>query len=214
MLVAAAALIIAFIFIIMPQSIRLIGALTGANVLPDSSDTFPPQVPVLSAPPIATPSGQITLTGYGEAKSEVVLVVNASEQSRKQIGDDGQFSVDITLQDGSNTISTYAIDENENESEPSRTITVVMDNQPPKLDISEPQDGQQIELRKNQQISVKGQTDPQTDVYVNDRLAFTQADGTFRSNFQLAEGENILTFRAVDQAGNTSEKVIKVNFRL
>lgn len=214
LIIAATLLLVGFVFVILPQSVRLVGYLTGANVISDPSDTLPPQVPVLAAPPPATPSAQLAISGYGEAKSEVVLIVNASEQNRKTLGDDGQFTFDVNLTEGENIISVYAIDANKNESEPSRSVVVVMDSQPPKLEINEPKDGQQIELRKNQQLAVKGMTDPKVRVYVNDRLAFTQEDGAFSTTFQLVVGENILKVKAQDQAGNITEKELKVQFKL
>jgi len=211
---ASVILLFAFLFVILPQSIRLIGFLTGSNTISDPTDTFPPQVPVLSAPPTATPSAQLNLDGYGEPASEVVLIVNAAEQSRHKIGDDGRFSAEVSLNEGENTISSYAIDANKNESTASKSWMVIKDSQPPKLEVSEPQPDQQIELRRNQQLSVKGMTDPNTKVYVNGRLAFTQADGQFSSSFQLQEGDNKLQFRVEDQAGNVTESEVNVKFRL
>jgi len=214
MIGAAVGLIVLFIFVILPQSVSLVGRLTGANIVADLSDTLSPQVPIISAPPTATPSAQLKLTGYGEAKSTVVLIVNANEQSRQTISDDGQFTLEVMLNEGSNIISAYAVDESKNESEPSRSLTVTKDSEPPKLEVSEPQEAQQFELRKNQQIMVKGLTDSATRVYINDRSAFTQADGAFSASYQLIEGENILRIRAEDPAGNQTTKELKVNFKL
>jgi cytoskeletal protein RodZ len=59
-------------------------------------------------------------------------------------------------------------------------------------------------------IRVSGKTSAYAEVYVND--AQTKADGTgnFSVNYNLDEGENLLTIVANDQAGNYVEKEMTV----
>ncbi len=212
-IVGAIVLALLFIFVVLPGFVRLV---TGSNAVSPlgSSDTIPPQIPVLAPPPEATPSAQIALTGYGEAKSSVVLVLNGTQQGEAPIGDDGAFSIDVPLTEGENMVAIFARDEAGNESNTTNPITIIQDTTAPKLEVNEPQDAQQVELRRNQVITVKGATDPGTTVTLNGRRVFTQADGSFTTTFQLQEGDNTLQFVAMDKAGNKSEKAVAVHFKL
>jgi len=211
----AMVLLVAFLFVILPQSVRLISSITSGTSNPfEAADTIPPQTPMLDAPPIATPSATLAVSGLGEAKSEIVLVVNGTEQNRQTAGDDGRFSFEVALGEGDNALSLYAIDESQNESPTSQIYTITRDSEAPKLEIQEPQEGQQFELRRNQQITIKGTSDPNTRISINGRLVFARNDGTFSSTYQLQEGENKLLIEAHDEAGNQTTKELIVTFRL
>ncbi len=211
-LTAAVILVAAFIFIIVPGFLRFVAGISN-TATQDSSDTLPPQVPVIAAPVAATSSATLGISGYGEAQSEVVLVVNGSEFERKTLGDDGTFTASISLTEGENTLTAYAIDQNKNESSTGKTFSVIYDSEPPKLEISEPQPDQHIELRKNQVVTIKGMTDPNNRVTVNGRLVFANSEGAFTSTYQLTEGENKLLVEAEDKAGNKTSKEIIVTFK-
>ncbi|MDQ3008238.1 MAG: hypothetical protein M3Q81_01435 [bacterium] len=210
---AAIILLLSFVFVVMPNFIRIVGGLGGSGQL-TQDDVLPPQIPVLAAPPTATFSAELQLAGYGEAETELVLLLNASEFTREKLGDDGQFSVMVPLNEGENTISAYAVDDAGNESNVGRNYRVNRDSTAPKIIVDEPQPGQQIELRRNQLITVRGLTEENARVTLNGRLVFADADGAFSSTYQLNEGENKLLFVAVDQAGNTSTQELTVTFRL
>jgi hypothetical protein len=49
-------------------------------------------------------------------------------------------------------------------------------------------------------------------VYLNDRLIVVDEAGQFSTTYYLNEGENVLRFVAIDQAGNQGELEIKVKF--
>lgn len=212
--VAAIALGLAFIFFILPRSINLFFTLTGGNqaALENTSDV-PPQVPAFSAPPPATASASITLSGFGEAKSEVVLVVNGQQQTTQRVNDEGAFTIDAQLSEGENQIAAFARGQNGQESSVSRTYSIVRDNQAPTLELEQPQDGQVIELARNQTMTIKGKTEPGSQLQVNGRSLYVNSDGTFSGSYQLQEGENKLEFTARDQAGNQTQKTISVTFR-
>jgi len=214
-LIAVAFLIlIVFIFAVIPGLIRLTSLFIDTGVPTVSDDTVPPRPPTISAPVSATFSGTIAVSGFSEANSEVVLVLNGDEADRTDVSDQGSFTLDISLQEDENQLRFYAIDGAGNESDISRTYSVTYDATPPTIELESPQDGQQFELRKNQTIDVKGKTEPNSKVFLNDRLIFAQSDGGFSTTFQLQEGENKLTFKAIDQAGNDRQHEITVSFRL
>lgn len=212
--VGAVVLLLAFIFVILPGVARVWSQITGTGLSGlDSEDTFAPQVPILAAPVSATNSAELKLSGYGEADSQLKVVINGEAKTEDKIKTDGTFEVSIALTTGENVITAYAIDAAGNESEASRSYTVVFDNEAPKLEISEPQNGQSIELRKNQQLTIKGTTEPHARVSVNGRTVLANSEGAFSTTYLLQEGENKFQLKAEDQAGNSTEQELIVNYR-
>jgi bacillopeptidase F len=200
-----------FFLVIIPNIIRWVGN-RGGNQDNTSDNGIPVQVPLISAPTSATSSAQLPLSGYSEKGFTVVVLDNDQEVKRVNSGDDGTFSTDIDLQKGNNNIAVYAIDESNKQSDKSKEYVVIYDNEPPKLEIQEPQDKQQITGKKNQTLTIKGTTEKNTKVYLNDRLAFVKDDGTFSVLQQLNTGDNALNLKAVDAAGNKTEVSLTVNY--
>lgn len=210
----AVVVIIVFIFAVIPGLIKLTSLFVDNSSFSGPTDTIPPRPPTISSPPIATPSAELAVDGFSEPKSTVILVLNGEQADEVEADEDGTFNIVIPLIEDDNEIVFFAKDEAGNESVTSKTYHVVYDDIPPHIDIQTPEDGQSFELRKNQNITIKGETEQKAKVYLNDRLIFTNSDGSFNGTFQLAEGDNPLTIKAVDQAGNTAEKTISVSFRL
>lgn len=181
--------------------------------LGDGGDKIAPQVPLLSSPVNATNSATISINGFGEAKSDIVIVLNGDKAAQEKIQDDGSFSIPIELTDGENSLSAYTIDEAGNESVESQGYRIVLDTTAPQLDFETPVDGQQFEQRVNQTIPVKGRTENNATVYINGRLVRANSEGLFSSQVQLKEGENRLEFKAIDSAGNVTETSLLVKFR-
>jgi len=59
-------------------------------------------------------------------------------------------------------------------------------------------------------IKVSGKTNANAEVYVNDIQTKADSFGNFSVNYNLDEGENLLTIVANDSAGNYAEKEITV----
>jgi hypothetical protein len=211
---AAFLILIAFIFAVIPGLVRLTSVFVDTGLPSASDDVVPPRPPTISSPVSATHSSTIAVTGFSEAKSEVILVLNGEELDTAIADDEGSFELQVSLQDEENELRFYAVDEAGNESDTSRSYSIIYDAVVPTIELESPQDGQQFELRKNQAITIKGKTEPNAKVYLNGRLIFAKSDGEFSTTHQLQEGENKLSFRAVDQAGNEREQEITVSFRL
>lgn len=205
--------IIAFIFAVIPGLIRLTGS-SDTGLLGVNEDSVPPRPPSISSPVTATYSATIVVSGFSESESNVVLVLNGQESEKTTASTDGTFELKVPLAQAENSLAFYAIDKAGNESEVSRSYEITFDATPPSIELESPQDGQQFELRKNQSITVKGKTEANAKVYLNDRLVFANSDGSFSTNFQLAEGDNELRLRAIDKAGNELEQVVTVKFKL
>jgi hypothetical protein len=209
-LVGGALGIILLALIFIPMLIRFLGGLGGpvANI----EDDLPPQVPHLSAPVEATYSAQIAISGFTTPKAEVFILKNGEKNTQVTADDSGNFSTDVSLSEGENRISAYSAN-GKLESEASQEFFTIFDNQEPKLEVTEPVDGQTIEGKKNQTATIKGTTEGGSRIYLNGRLVFVGEDGTFSTTHHLENGENILNFVITDKAGNTSEQEMKVNFR-
>jgi hypothetical protein len=210
--VLAVVLLIVGGFVIIPAFIRFVGGFS-KPVQTTSDDGVPIQIPIVQTPLAATSSATLALTGFHQKGYEIVVVNNGRETARVKTQDDGSFATDVTLESGENRLTAYAVNEQKKESGVSAEYLVLFDNEPPKLEITEPTDGQSIEGKKNQNLTIKGTTDPKVKMQLNDRLFFIRTDGTFETTFRLNNGENTLTIKATDEAGNTTEKVVKVNFR-
>ena len=212
--IAAISLLAAFIFFIMPQFIRLADSFfNGSDLISESQDQVPPQTPVLAAPVSATNSASLPISGVGEAGTQVVLVVNGERLEDVEIDDQGEFKFSVLLTEGENALAVFGVDEAGNESVKTREYNVELDTLAPEIEIESPEDGAEIDLRKNQITTIKGMTEPKAKVFINDRLVYARADGSFSMSFKLEEGENKLRFRVEDQANNVSEKEITVKFR-
>ncbi|MBI5151112.1 MAG: hypothetical protein HZA34_00925 [Candidatus Pacebacteria bacterium] len=204
-----------FIFVIMPASTRIFELFSPkkqSSLIPQES-TLPPQVPILFSLPEATNSAELAVSGYGEADTKVTLFNNGTRVQEVTVDKGGQFSFGyFTLSEGDNLIFVRSRNTQNAESN-SKQYTAVFDVKPPTLTISEPADGFTVTRKREQVVTVKGQTESKTRVYLNDRLLFTDNQANFSGTYQLAEGDNILTVRAVDTAGNVAEKQIKVSYR-
>lgn len=208
--VGAAALLLIFIFVILPIFINLVNNYLGTNPFPET-DSVVLQAPLVDAPPPATKDRELTLTGYSPAGSEVVLVVNGVQSTSVEPNEERRFEMKLNLSGGTNTLAVFAKD-GSNESPTSREYTVVYDAAPPVLVIDSPKDGDSVDPR-TETITFEGQTDQGAKVTVNDRIATMRADGSWRITVGVTTGENEFTIKSVDEAGNSAESKLKVTRR-
>ncbi len=83
-------------------------------------------------------------------------------------------------------------------------------NEKPKLDISEPSDNSTI---NNQEIKIKGSTDKETYIHINELPVVVDANGGFETTVRLKEGDNQIIINAEDTAGNIESKSLKVIYQ-
>jgi hypothetical protein len=208
---ASVGLVLLFIFILFPTMIRFAGNLKGFSVL--KSDTIPPRIPVFAAPPLATQESSVSLSGFAEAKSTIVLVKNGQESERVQANDSGEYTLTLNLDDGDNTFTMYSIDEAENESNVSKPFVIKKDNEAPELTIEAPENDRTITNTRERDVEVKGKVNETAKVFLNDSFVSVDGDGNFSTTYTLNEGANELTIKAVDQAENTTEEKRTVTFK-
>lgn len=207
-------LVVAFLFFVLPNFIAITNSLFGGSPVFEKEDTIPPQVPLISAPPEATQEQSLALTGYTEADSTVVILLNQEQYERVTAGADGTFEAEVLLVDGENTVSAYSIDAAENESAVSRVYTVEYDVTDPQLVLDGLEDDATITGRENQTLQIRGITDTNAKVSVNGRVSYPDDEGAFTISYYLKEGENELQIVAEDKAGNSTEQTFMITFQL
>ena len=163
--------------------------------------------PSLDPLPSATNVEGIEVSGNSTTGENVVIYLNGSKFGESRI-QDGSFSLNVKLSEGANIIKAKAISE-EKESEFSDSISIDFRKNPPDLSIESPSDG---ETTKESSFNVRGKTDVGSRVTVNDFWAIVNSKGDFSYKLALREGENEVKVVATDEAGNKTEKSIKLNY--
>ncbi len=177
-------------------------------------DRIAPPPPTLTGIPEATNSAKLNIKGFAEAGSTVTLFLNSNERDSQLVGAEGQFIFEeVGLESGENEIYTTAKDTTGNESRQSTIYKVIIDQKPPKLEITEPADNSIIKEEKDKQtfVLVAGKVEEGATVAVNDYQAIVREDGNFEYRLLLTEeGENTIKIVAKDTAGNktTVEKTV------
>jgi len=90
-------------------------------------------------------------------------------------------------------------DEFESEYSPVRSFTVV--TTPPTLEVTSPQEEEKI---PDEFIKVKGRTEEDCTVRVNDKRVYVDREGIFFTVVYLALGKNIITVQSEDEKGNVA----------
>jgi len=165
--------------------------------------------PILNSMPSATSSADVVISGFATAKQDVELYINDNLIDKTTADGKGLFSFDTKINSGENIIKAKTIMDNK-ESEFSQPISVTFRNKAPELKIDSPTDGQSFS-KDQSSIDVRGTTDPDVKITVNDFWAITDSSGRFSYRLPLSGGENNIKIVAVDTAGNKTEKEIKVN---
>lgn len=111
------------------------------------------------------------------------------------------------LQEGENEVFFIGRRRDKNEKVKSRVYTVVFDSTPPELKIESPEPN----LSTIQDfVIIKGQTEQETRVFVDNISVVVLPDGNFEYQYFLKEGENKIIIKAIDKAGNQTEKELTV----
>lgn len=166
--------------------------------------------PVLNPIVPATNSAQIIITGISQKDRKIELFLNSRKIDETDTEDNGEFRFEPTLKKGTNTISVRAVYKDK-KSDTSEKYIVEYKDTAPKLEISTPSDGASFK-KEDKSVEIKGQTDANVTVTVNGFFAVTSENNSFSYVLQLHDGDNEVKILAVDNAGNKSEKTIKVNY--
>ena len=181
---------------------------TDQNVKHDDVTFIPP--PVLNPMPIATNSAEVIVSGTAFPNQTINLYIDGNFVDTTNAQKNGNFSFKETLEEKENAIKAKAV-RDEKESEFSQIINIFYKNTPPSLTINSPSDGQSFSKAENT-VDVKGETETQVKVTVNDFWAVTDQKNHFSYNLPLKSGENSIKIIATDLANNKTEKNIKVTY--
>ncbi len=159
--------------------------------------------------PLATNSSEIIISGRGPFFDKILFFIN--DQQVKKINPKNQLFTEKIggLTTGKNKVYIIGKQNNSKKEIKSRQYTVFYKNQPPSLEITEPEDKS---TSSEQEVVVKGKTDQDVEIKVNNIPVVISAEGNFQTSVQLTEGENIIKITAMDNANNTIEKDITLNY--
>lgn len=170
-----------------------------------SDDNIPPMVPYLNILSEYTNTSELEIKGNSEPSSLVILHLNGKDTDTVA-GNTGSFLFKVALKEGGNDFYLYSKDASGNISQNTKTYTVNFDKTPPVLDISSPQNNSNITGSKNKVVEIKGVSEKDATVTINDRFVYTSDEGTFIYKYDLSNGENKFTIRSKDSAGNETSK--------
>jgi hypothetical protein len=166
--------------------------------------------PVLNPLPGATNSAKIDISGKSQPDKIIELYINNNLKDSAQADKMGNFLFSQTLFNGENQIRTRAMKNNQL-SDFSTSFSVFFKNTTPSLTVDYPSDGQSFSKDQNS-INVKGKTDSGVTITVNGFWAIIDENNNFSYNLPLQNGDNQIRIIATDQAGNNSEKNLKVSY--
>lgn len=192
---------------------RMAGLLITEDTGAGGMSELRPTPPIFSDIPEATKEDEITLSGFAQPGVEVALYVNGAEYKKLLTDDAGVFTFDnVALITGDNRIYAYALASGNNESEQSREYIIVQDVEPPEITLSSPADGETFRTQSARIATFQGMVNEEgVRVTVGDRVAIVSSDGAFSVPYQLADGDQEISVKVIDRAGNETEK--KVHLR-
>ena len=164
----------------------------------------------ISSIPQATNSAKIIISGsilnfdvvdFYLNKIKVKEIVSSGDIFNEEIGDleKGENSIYITAKSNDSKIEKSTI-----------TYKVFYKSEKPKLEITEPSDNSTTNIYE---IKVRGNTDKETYIHINELPVVVDANGNFETSVRLKDGDNQIVATAVDIAGNTETKTLKVTYQ-
>ena len=177
------------------------------------NDNIPPPPPQIAPLPEATNSASLAIVGNAELDSTLILFLNGIEVKKISVGGEGEFRVgQIKLDEGENNLFAKAVDLAGNESQESVRQIIFFDKEPPILEIEFPKNGDSF-FDDQKEITIKGKTEKDAIVNINERKVIVDLEGEFESIYSLSEGTNEILIVSSDKAGNKTQEGLKVNYR-
>ncbi len=180
-----------------------------SNEAKNTTANVAPLKPILDSLPALTNNTKLNVTGTAlnstgtpEYKATVQVFNNDQFASDGLVNSTGRFSIEITIDEGENSITAKVIDRADNPSGLTEPVKVILDTQEPIVELDE-----FVEYTNSQDFYVTGTTENNSEVFVynNDVLAtigYANSEGKFNLNITLIEGKNSLTANALDPAEN------------
>ena len=176
-----------------------------------TDDKTPPAPPRFNTFSDFTNKDKFDITGNSESGATIKTTLNGND-TETLADKDGKFTITLSLNSGENSFSAVAIDTSGNVSQKTDDYKITFDNTPPELTVDSPADGAQFIGSKQRQINIQGTTDTEAEVRISDRVVAVDDNGKFQLTTTLTEGENKFIIKAMDKAGNVTEKELVLHF--
>jgi hypothetical protein len=161
--------------------------------------------------PTATNSPKVLISGGTFNLNKVAIYLNGKKVAQKNVSGNLDINYEINdLIEGDNEIYLVGYNKKDELIKKTRTFSVLYKNTKPKLEITTPKDNETV---SNQNLVIKGSTDKETVIQINETPVVVDALGNFESEINLNEGENKIKITATDIAGNQEEKTITVIYQ-
>jgi hypothetical protein len=162
-------------------------------------DIYPPSPPVLSMYHIYTNKKTIELQGVAESSSNILLYINDEPLLSNTItNDQGQFTIsNISITKPEVTIYLTSTDQAGNKSQKSKELKVYFKDKKPNLNITDL-------LTDKLTVTVKGFSDTNATLLINDTPTVITPNGQFERKLQFDEGSHTIEIKAIDVYGNTT----------
>lgn len=177
------------------------------------NDSTALEPPFITNIPTATTSAYISISGsapYTDATIELFL--NGFEEDSIPLTKEQDFTFSkIYLKEGKNTLK-LRVKKGKDKSLFTDEYTVLYAKDDPKVEVSNPSDGQEFSTG-DQSITVTGKTDSENTITVNGFRAIVDSEGNFSYYLKLNDGDNTVTVEATSLAGKKISKDIKVVYK-
>lgn len=174
--------------------------------------TAKPQTPVFENAPESVKDSKVTLNGRATSGTTIKLFVNGPEKATTTAGSDGIFTfADVPLTLGRNLLFAKALDNKGVESDTSEFLSIKVDKEPPKVEITNLKDGATVK-NLNKRIEVIGTVSEKANITINDKFVIQKSDFSFAYWLGVEEGSVKIKTVAMDPAGNKTEKEITVTY--
>lgn len=161
--------------------------------------------------PVATNSPTIIIEGSLINIDEIDFFLNNKKLKTVKNFLSNSFSEEIPeLKEGENKIYLVGKNKTENSTKKTQEYIVIYKKNKPKLEIIEPKNE---EVVNKDEIIIKGETDKEVYIKINNLPVIVDALGKFEQSFRLNEGENNFEITAEDIAGNIETKTLKIIYQ-
>jgi hypothetical protein len=186
---------------------------SGQIELPAGGGNVVSAEPVINGLPDFTQDSELQISGrvpsFAMAPGRSVeIVLNAAVIANAELDPTGTFAATLTLKDGANAIGLTLLSGKDVVAR--SAYTVILDKQPPTLDVIGPTNGALVE---GPNVVVQGKAEVGATVSVNGRTVVPGQDGSFSESFTPPVGPVAITVVARDRAGNETTAKANVTLR-
>ncbi len=162
--------------------------------------------------PTATNSSRFIVAGSLINYDKLEFYLNNNKVKEKEFLNFDNFTEVIDgLKEGENNFYIKAsIKANPQLTKKSQVYKIILKTEKPKIEITEPADKSTVAI---QEIFVKGKTDKEVFIKIDDLPITVDVNGNFVTSIRLKEGENIIQIQAADIAGNITTQTLTINYQ-